>query len=140
MKWLRASATTREKFCPRRLDIFCLDSKDKVFCFDTAVVSFFKLTSEHLRVALADMVEAVSLGRDLDTLDEILPVHAVAHKRELHPNRSIVGVIHIAEGFKNRRLIVGLGKLIIHVLKLDTPGPALFIQTAKAIRVHLTER
>ena len=125
---------------PRRLDILRLDGKDKVFCFDTAVVSFFKLTSEHLRVALADMVETVSLGRNLDTLYEILPVHTVANKGELHTDRSVVGVIHIAEGFKNRRLIVGFCKLIIHVLKLDTTGPALFIQTAQTVRVHLTER
>lgn len=125
---------------PRRLDILCLDGKDKVFCFDTAVVSFFKLTAEHLRIALADMIETVSLGRDLDALDEILPVHAVAHKGEFHTDRSVVRVIHIAEGFKDCRLIVGLGKLIIYVLKLDTARPAFFIQTAKTVRVHLTER
>ena len=100
----------------------------------------FKLTSEHLRIALADMVEVVVLCRDLDTLYEILPVHAVAHKGELQTDRSVVGVIHIAESFKNCRLIVGLGKLIIHILKLDTTGPAFFIQTAQTVRVHLTER
>ena len=100
----------------------------------------FKLTSEHLRIALADTVEAVILRRDLDTLHKFLTVHAVAHKGELQTDRSVVGVIHIAEGFKNRRLIGGLGKLIIHVLKLDTAGPAFFIQTAQTVRVHLTER
>lgn len=100
----------------------------------------FKLTAEHLRIALADMVESVTKGGDLDTLYEILTVHAVAHKGELHTDRSVVGVIHIAERFKNSGLVVGLGKLIIHVLKLDTTGPGLFIQTAQTVRVHLTER
>ena len=125
---------------PCRLDILCLDGKGEILCFDKAVVAVFKLTSEHLRIALADMVEVVILRRDLDTLHEILPVHAVTHKGELHTDRSVVGVIHIAESFKNCRLIVGLGKLIIHVLKLDTTGPGLFIQTAQTVRVHLTER
>ena len=125
---------------PCRLDILCLDGKGEILCFDKAVVAVFKLTSEHLRIALADMVEVVILRRDLDTLHEILPVHAVTHKGELHTDRSVVGVIHIAESFKNCRLIVGLGKLIIHVLKLDTAGPAFFIQTAQTVRVHLTER
>ena len=125
---------------PCCFNFLCLDGENKVFCFDTAVVAVFKLTSEHLRIALADMVEVVVLRRDLDTLYEILPVHSVTHKGELQTDRSVVGVIHIAERFKYRRLIVGLGKLIIHVLKLDTAGPGLIIQTAKAVRVHLTER
>lgn len=51
-----------------------------------------------------------------------------------------MGVIHIAEGFKNGSLVVGLCELIIHILKLDTAGPGRFIQTAKAVRVHLPER
>ena len=41
----------------------------------------FKLLAEHLRVKLTDMVEVISLRRDLDTLHKILPVHAAAHKR-----------------------------------------------------------
>ena len=128
------------KPCPCRFNFLCLDGENKIFCFDTAVVAVFKLTSEHLGIALADMVEVIILRRDLDTLYEILTVHAVAYKGELQTDRSVVGVIHIAESFKNCGLIVGLGKLIIHVLKLDTAGPGLFIQTAQTVRVHLTER
>ena len=51
-----------------------------------------------------------------------------------------MGVIHIAEGFKNRRLIVRLCKLIIHILELDTLRPGVVIQLAQAVRVHLAER
>ena len=40
----------------------------------------FKLLAEHFRVKLTDMVEVISLRRDLDTLYKILPVHAAAHK------------------------------------------------------------
>ena len=33
----------------------------------------------------------ISLRCDLDTLHKILPVHAAAHKGELHPDRSVMG-------------------------------------------------
>ena len=36
-------------------------------------------------------------------------------------------------------LVVGLGKLIIHILKLDAPGPGGIIQLAQSVRVHLPE-
>lgn len=93
-----------------------------------------------MRVKLTDMVEVISLRRDLDTLHKILPVHAAAHKGELHPDRSVMGVIHIAEGFKDRRLVVRLCKLIIHILELDTLRPGVVVQLAQAVRVHLAER
>ena len=62
-------------YCP------VLDGEDQVLCFDKTVVAPFKLLAEHLRVKLTDMVEVISLRRDLDTLHKILPVHASAHKR-----------------------------------------------------------
>lgn len=74
------------------------------------------------------------------TLHKILPVHAAAHKGELHPDRSVMGVIHIAEGFKDCRLVVRLCKLIIHILELDTLRPGVVVQLAQAVRVHLAER
>ena len=103
-------------------------------------VAFLHGAAEHLRVKLTDMVEVISLRRDLDTLHKILPVHAAAHKGELHPDRSIMGVIHIAESFKDRRLVVRLCKLIIHILELDTLRPGVIVQLAQAVRVHLAER
>ena len=118
----------------------CLDGEGQVLCLDKTVVAPFKLLAEHLRVKLTDMVEVISLRRNLDTLHKILPVHAAAHKGELHPDRSIMGVIHIAEGFKDRRLVVGLCKLIIHILELDTLRPGVVVQLAQAVRVHLAER
>ena len=51
-----------------------------------------------------------------------------------------MGVIHIAEGFKDRRLVVRFCKLIIHILELDTLRPGVVVQLAQAIRVHLAER
>ena len=86
------------------------------------------------------MVEVISLRCDLDTLHKILPVHAAAHKGELHPDRSVMGVIHITEGFKDRRLVVRLCKLIIHILELDTLRPGVVVQLAQAVWVHLAER
>ena len=50
-----------------------------------------------------------------------------------------MGVIHIAESFKNRRLVVRLRKLIIHILKFQATAPCGVIQPAQAVRVHLTE-
>ena len=51
-----------------------------------------------------------------------------------------MGVIHIAEGFKDRRLVVRLCKLIIHILELDTLRPGVIVQFAQAVRIHLAER
>ena len=128
------------KSCPCGFTVPCLDGEGQILCFDKTVVAPFKLLAEHLRVKLTDMVKVISLRRDLYTLHKILPVHAAAHKGELHPDRSVMGVIHIAESFKNRRLVVRLRKLIIHILELDTLRPGVVIQLAQAVRVHLAER
>ena len=128
------------KPCPCSFAVPRLDGEGQVLCLDKTVVAPFKLLAEHLRVKLTDMVEVISLRRDLDTLHKILPVHAAAHKGELHPDRSVMGVIHIAEGFKDRRLIVRLCKLIIHILELDTLRPGVVVQFAQAVRIHLAER
>ena len=128
------------KSCPCGFAVPCLDGEGQVLCFDKTVVAPFKLLAEHLCVKLTDMVEVISLRRDLDTLYKILPVHAAAHKGKLHPDRSVMGVIHIAEGFKDRRLVVRLCKLIIHILELDTLRPGVVVQLAQAVRVHLAER
>ena len=69
------------KSCPCGFAVPCLDGEGQVLCFDKTVVAPFKLLAEHLRVKLTDMVEVISLRRDLDTLHKILPVHAAAHKR-----------------------------------------------------------
>lgn len=79
------------------------------------------------------------LGRDLNTLSEILPVDLPAHKGQLHADRSVMGVIHITESFKDGRLVIGLCELVIHIFKLDAPAPGGIIQFAQAIRVHLPE-
>ena len=128
------------KPCPCGFAVSRLDGEGQVLCFDKPVVAPFKLLAEHLRVKLTDMVEVISLRCDLDTLHKILPVHAAAHKGELHPDRSVMGVIHIAEGFKDCRLVVRLCKLIIHILELDTLRPGVVVQLAQAVRVHLAER
>ena len=128
------------KSCPCGFAVPCLDGEGQILCFDKTVVAPFKLLAEHLRVKLTDMVEVISLRCDLDTLHKILPVHAAAHKGELHPDRSVMGVIHIAEGFKDRRLVVRLCKLIIHILELDTLRPGVVVQLAQTVRVHLAER
>ena len=128
------------KSCPCGFAVPCLDGEGQILCFDKTVVAPFKLLAEHLRVKLTDMVEVISLRCDLDTLHKILPVHAAAHKGELHSDRSVMGVIHIAEGFKDRRLVVRLCKLIIHILELDTLRPGVVVQLAQAVRVHLAER
>ena len=95
-----------------------------------------KAAREALNISRRALAEQVSI----DTLHKILPVHAAAHKGELHPDRSVMGVIHIAEGFKNRCLIVRFRKLIIHILELDTLRPGVIVQLAQAVRVHLAER
>jgi len=50
-----------------------------------------------------------------------------------------MGVIHIAQGLKDGGLVVLLGELVIHILKLNAPAPACVIQPAQTVRVHLPE-
>lgn len=50
-----------------------------------------------------------------------------------------MGVIHIAQGFKDGGLVVLLGELVIHILKLNAPAPCGIIQPAQPVRVHLPE-
>ena len=50
-----------------------------------------------------------------------------------------MGVIHIAQGLKDGGLVVLLGELVIHILKLNAPAPCGIVQPAQAVRVHLPE-
>ena len=127
------------KSCPCGLDVVRLDGQHKELCFYHAVVAMLKLPAEHIRIKGAYPVEPVPLGRDLDTLSEILLIYLAAHKGQLHADRSVMGVIHIAEGFKDGGLSVRLGELVIHILKLNAPAPALIVQLAQPIRVYLPE-
>ena len=124
---------------PGLLDVLRLNGKHQKLCLDHAVIAVFKLSPEHIRVEGAYPVEPVSLGGDLNSLSEIRLVYLPAHKGKLHADRSVVGVIHIAQGFKNGRLVVLLGELIIHILKFDAPAPGGIIQLAQPVWVHLPE-
>ena len=99
----------------------------------------FKLPPEHIRIEGAHPVEPVPLGGDLNSFAEIRPVHLPAHKGQLHADGSVMGVIHIAQGFKDGGLVVLLGELVIHILKLNAPAPCGIIQPAQPVRVHLPE-
>ena len=124
---------------PCGLDILCLDGEDQELCFYHTVIAVLQLVAEHIRIEGAYPVEPITLGCDLNTLAEILLVYPAAHKGQLHADRSVMGVIHIAEGFKNCGLSVRLGELVIHILKLDAPAPGLIVQLAQPVRVHLPE-
>ena len=82
----------------------------------------------------------IALRRDLNALYKVLAVHATAHKRKFHSDRSVMRVIHIAECFKNGGLVVGLCKLIIHIFKLNAARKCLFVQSTEPVREHLPER
>ena len=127
------------KPCPCGLDILCLDGEDQELCFYHAVVAMLQLAAEHIRIKGAYPVELIPLGRNLNTLAEIFLVYPSAHKGQLHADRSVMGVIHIAEGFKDGGLSVRLGELVIHILKLDAPAPGRIVQFAQPVRVHLPE-
>ena len=90
-------------------------------------------------VQLPQRVKPVTLGRDLNTLYKILPVHFPARKGQLHTDGAVMGIVKVAETFKNGSLIVRLGKLIIYILKLDAPGPGIVVQFTQPIREHLPE-
>jgi hypothetical protein len=53
-----------------------------------------------------------------------------AHKAYLQADGGVMGIIHIAESFKYCRLVIWLGKLIGHILKLNALGKGCGRQTA----------
>ena len=120
-------------------DILCFYGQDQQLCFYKSVVSSFQLSAENLGVQFPQRVKPVTLGRNLDTLYKILPVHPSAGKGQLHTDGAVMGIVKVAECFKDGSLIVRLGKLIIYILKLDAPGPGSIIQFTQSIRVHLPE-
>ena len=125
---------------PGGLNIRRLDGQHQEFCLDHAVVAVFQLRPEHFRIKGAYPVEGVPLGGNLDPFPEIRPVHLPAHKGQLHADRGIMGVIHIAQSLKDRCLVVLARQLVIHILKLNATAPGRIIQPAQPVRVHLPER
>ena len=109
---------------PGLLDVLRFDGKHQELRLDHAVVAVFELPPEHICIKGTYPVKAVPLGVDLNAFAEIRLVYLPAHKGKLHANRSVVGVIHIAQDFKDGRLVVLLGELVIHILKFDAPAPA----------------
>ena len=124
---------------PGLLAVLCLNGQHQELCLDHAVVAVFELPPEHIRIEGAHPVEPVPLGGDLNSSAEIRLVHFPAHKGQLHADRSVMGVIHIAQGFKDGGLVVLLGELVIHILKLNAPAPCGIIQPTQPVRVHLPE-
>ena len=41
-----------------------------------------------------------------------------------------MGIVQIAEAFKDGRLLVRLGQLVVHILKLNALGPGVVVQLA----------
>lgn len=41
-----------------------------------------------------------------------------------------MGIVHIAEGFKNGGLVILARKLIVHILKFNAPAPCGIVQPA----------
>ena len=124
---------------PGLLAVLRLNSQHQELCLDHAVIAVFKLPAEHIRIEGSHPVKSVPLGGDLNSFAEIRLVHLPAHKGQLHADGSVMGVIHIAQGFKDGGLVIGLCKLIIHIFKLNAPAPCGIIQPAQPVRVHLPE-
>ena len=124
---------------PGGADISRLNRQHQELCLYHAVVAVFQLRPEHFRIKGPYPVEGVPLGGDLDPFPEIRPVHLPAYKGQLHADGGVMGVIHIAQGLKDRRLVVLARQLVIHILKLNAAAPGRIIQPAQPVRVHLPE-
>ena len=59
-------------------DILFFDGQDQELGFHKAIVTPLQLSAKHLGIQIPDAVEPVTLGSNLDTLHEILPVHVPA--------------------------------------------------------------
>ena len=127
------------EFGPGVVDIVCLYRQHQELGFHQTFVALLQLAAKHLGVQLPQIVKIVTLSRNLNAFHKILPVHMVARQGDFHADGTVMGIVHITEGFKDCGLVVGLGKLIILIRKLNAPGPGGIIQLAQTVRAHLPE-
>ena len=121
---------------PRRLVVVCFHGKGQILGLDIAIVAPFKLPFQNPRIFHTDRIQIVTARRDLKAPCNLFLVGLSVDKVKLHMDGSVEIVIQVAQIFKDCRLRIGLGKLVVHIVKLNAFGIALAAQIADAVLVH----
>ena len=96
-----------------------LDTEGQVLGLCKAIVSLGKLGFQHLRILLADIVEAVMGHWDPDTCLEALSIRQHVHEAQFKMDGAVEKVQETAPFLEDRGLVLLLGQLIVDVLELN---------------------
>ena len=100
-------------------------------------IAFFELAFEHFRVLAPDVVIFIALGRDRNAFGKILHVGPLVDKGELDADGGIKVIEKITVILKDLCLIIGLGKLVVNIKKLNGLGKELVIDAADPVLIDL---
>ena len=121
-------------------DICRFDTEGQILGFDQTVIATGKLIAEHLSIFLSNIVEIITLGRDLDALPVGVLVCRHVHERQLELHGAVKIVQEVTPALEDGRLIFILVELIVDVLELDSLSEIAGFYTANAVRPHSLER
>ena len=121
-------------------DVCCFDTESQILSFDQTVIATGKLIAEHLCIFLSNIVEIVTLGRDLDALTVGILICRHVHERQLEFHGAVKVVQEVTPALEDGRLIFILVELIVDILELDSFSEIAGFYTANAVRPHSLER
>ena len=124
----------------RGTQIVRLNAKGDVLPLGKAVIAFFELAFEHFCVLAPDVVIFIALGRDRNAFGKILHVGPLVDKGELDADGGIKVIEKITVILKDLCLIIGLGKLVVNIKKLNGLGKELVIDAADPVLIDLPVR
>ena len=113
-----------------------LHAEGDEFAFGQAIIAFGKLLAQHLAVLSTNIVKAVLLERNANTLFKLGAVRCHVHEGQFKFDAGIKEVQKTAPFLKNRSLILLLRQLIIDVLILDGAGVIVCFPPTGAILKH----
>lgn len=96
-----------------------LDAEGQVLGLCKTVVSLGELRLQHLRILLADIIEAVMGKGNPDTRLEALGIRRHVHETQFKVDGAVEKVQETAPFLEDRGLVLLLGQLVVDVLELD---------------------
>lgn len=96
-----------------------LDAEGQVLGLCKTVVSLGELRLQHLRILLADIIEAVMGKGNPDTHLEALGIRRHVHETQFKVDGAVEKVQETAPFLEDRGLVLLLGQLVVDVLELD---------------------
>ena len=117
-------------------DVGSFDTEGQILGLDKTVIATGKLTTEHFRVFLTDVIEVIVLRGNDDALTVGVLICRHIHKRQLELNGAVKVIKKITPALKDRCFILVLIELIVDVLELDGLGEVTGFHTAHPIGEH----